>query len=208
MGNVQHTRLFTHPSEFIAKQVPCPPDTHSKQEPNVRTLWPDTRMIVSPTKLIVHFAKAEPITQSASPSHMKTGKSGNSLRLCGEFWQHNSKFSSLKEMTQVHSLSLRSTSVHKFSASRIADTAWENQCSNLPLLETNRCLLSLLLIGVFLVFLMRCCNRSSLKPARPMCDGRPFRLPALSPPGGSRLLFSRFPFFDGLYNLRSLWLDA
>ena len=55
--------------------------------------------------------------------------------------------------------------------------AWENQCSNLPHMETDRCLLSLLLICVFLVFLMKCCNRSSLKPARPMCDGRSFAFP-------------------------------
>ena len=85
-----------------------------------------------------------------------------------------------KEMTQVPSLSLRSTSVHKFSASRIAGTAWENQCSNLLHVGTDRCLRSLLLIFVSLVFLMKCCNGLSLKPAswlrtvRPMCDSRPF----------------------------------
>ena len=38
-----------------------------KQEPSVRTFWSDLKMIVSPTKLKVHFAKAEPISQSASP---------------------------------------------------------------------------------------------------------------------------------------------
>ena len=64
----------TNPSGFIAKQVAYPPDSFSRRELIVRTLWPDTRMMVSPTKLIVHFVKAEPISQSANPSHMKTGK--------------------------------------------------------------------------------------------------------------------------------------
>ena len=34
-----------------------------------------------PTKLIVHFAPAEPISQSVSPSHLNTGRSENNLRL-------------------------------------------------------------------------------------------------------------------------------
>ena len=55
----------------------------------------------------------------------------------------------------------------------------------------------LLLICMFLVFLTTCCNRSSLKPARPLCDGRPSAPPAFSPPGGSRALFPRFPFSMG-----------
>ena len=99
------------------------------------------------------------------------------------------------------SSSLHSTYGHTFSVIRIADTARENQCSKLLHLETGRRLLSLLLICVFLVFLMKCCNRSSLKPAiwlriaRPMCDGRLFRLTASSPLGGSRGPFCRgFPF--------------
>ena len=36
----QHT---TNVSEIIAKQVLCRPDSCSKQDPNVRTLWPDIR---------------------------------------------------------------------------------------------------------------------------------------------------------------------
>ena len=47
------------------------------------------------------------------------------------------------------------------------------------------------LICVFLVFLMECCNRSSLKTARPMCDGRPFASPPF------RCLAGRGPFFRG-----------
>ena len=34
-------------SEFIAKQVACQPGLYSKQEPSVRTLWPDVEMMVS-----------------------------------------------------------------------------------------------------------------------------------------------------------------
>ena len=44
---------------------------------------------------------------------------------------------------------------------------------------------------MFLVFLMVCCNRSSLKPARPMCDGRPFASPLF------RRLAGRGSFFRG-----------
>ena len=33
-------------SEFIAKQVLCRPHSYLKQEPNVRTLWPDKKMMV------------------------------------------------------------------------------------------------------------------------------------------------------------------
>ena len=49
------------------------------------------------------------------------------------------------------------------------------------------CLLLLHLTCAFLVFLVKCCNGSSLKPAR-LC-----RLSAFSPPGRSRRIFPRFP---------------
>ena len=58
-------------------------------------------------------------------------------------------------------------------------------------LETDSCLPLLVLICMFLVFLMVCCKRSSLKPARPMCDGRPFASPLF------RRLAGRGPFFRG-----------
>ena len=190
----------TNPSGFIAKQVVHPPDSYSRRELNARTLWPDTRMMVSSTKLIVHFAKAEPSSLSASPSHLKTEKSENNSRLCGKFWPKSSKFSSLKEMTQVHSLSLHSTYDHKFLRNGV-----ENECSNLLHLETDSCVISLILICVFLVFLMMYYNRSSLKSAiwlriaRPMCDGRlgeggPF-LYLLPFSTFSEILFYMFTFF-------------
>ena len=53
------------------------------------------------------------------------------------------------EMIQVLSLSLHSTYDQKFSVLRIEETALENQCSNLHLLEVGSCLLLLHLTCVF-----------------------------------------------------------
>ena len=39
-------QLPTNLPEYTAKQAPCLPDSYSKQEPNVRTLWPDLKIIV------------------------------------------------------------------------------------------------------------------------------------------------------------------
>ena len=61
----------TNPSRFIAKQVAYPSDSYSRRELNVGTLWLDTRMMVSLTKLMVHCATVEPMSQSVSPSHGK-----------------------------------------------------------------------------------------------------------------------------------------
>ena len=135
---------------------------------------------------------------TASPSHLKTEKLANNLRLCGENWLTNLKFSSLKEMTQVPSLSLRLTPVDKFVASRIEETVWENQCSDLLHLGAHSSLHLLHLTCVFQVFLAKCCNRSSLKPAWPMCDGRTFASPLFRRLAGRGAFFvvSRF---DGFY---------
>ena len=193
-GKSQTYQSITNPSEFIAKQVPYQPDLYSKQERIVRTLWPDTEMMVFPMKTTAHSATPKQISWSANPSHLKNGKLENNLRPSGRFWPKNSKFSSLMETTQAHSLSLRLTPVHKFSASRIEEAAWENQCSNLPLVEADSCLPLLHLICVFLVFLVKCCSRSSLKPARPMCDGRPFASPLFCRLAGRGSFSPRFPF--------------
>ena len=115
--------------QFIAKQVLCRPDSYSKQEPNVRTLCPDKKMMVSSMKLTA----PKQLSLSANPNHLKTGRSESSLRLCGESWLTSSKFSSLIEMTKVHLSSQRSTPAHKFSALSIEETVFENLCSNSPL---------------------------------------------------------------------------
>ena len=72
-----------------------------------------------PAKLIVHFCQSRTniaVRQSKSLEDREVGKQ------FAPVW---------KVLTQVPSLSLHLTSVHKLSASRIAETAWENQCSNL-----------------------------------------------------------------------------
>ena len=198
-GKNQTFQSIRNPSDFISKQVLCRPDSYSKQEPNVRTLWPDKKMMVSPMKLTVPSAAPKQLSRSANPNHLKTWRFQSSLRHCGVCWPNNSKFSSLMEMTKVHLSSQRSTPAPKFSALSIEETMLENLCSNSPLLEVDSCLLLLHLTCVFLVFLVKCCNRSSLKPARPMCDGRPFASPLFRRLAGRGALFRGFPFRWGLH---------
>ena len=126
MGN-QTFQSLINPSEFIAKQVLCRPDSYSKQEPNVRTLW---------LKILFPDGHDE-----------------------GAFI--------------VPALDARS----------------ENLCSNLSLLEVDKHLPLFHLICLFLAFLLKCCNGSSLKPARPMCDGRPFASPLFRRLAGRGALF-------------------
>ena len=72
-GKRQTYQLSTGPSEFIAKQVPYPPNSYSKQEPNVNTLRPGTRMMVSLTQLKAHFANySTNITVRQSKRNWKT----------------------------------------------------------------------------------------------------------------------------------------
>ena len=148
----------------------------------------DIKMMVSPMKLTVPSAVAKQLSRSANPNHLKTGRSESSLR-----WQINSKFSSLMEMTKVHLLSQRSTPAHKSSALKIEEIVLENPYSNLLLLEVDSCLPLLHLTCVFLVFLVNCCNGSSLRPSRPMCDGRPFVSPLFRRLAGRGALFRGFP---------------
>ena len=108
-----------NPSEFIAEQVPCRPDSYSQQEPNVRTLWPDLKMMVSLMKLTVPSDVPKQLSRFANPNHLKTGRSESNLRLYGECLPNSSKFSSLMETTKVHLSAQRSTPAHKFSTLRI-----------------------------------------------------------------------------------------
>ena len=87
------------------------------------------------------------------------------------------------------------------------------QCSNLLHIGTVSCLILLLLICVFLAFLMMHCNKSSLKPAIWPRIEQPCVMAAPSPARNFAAWAGRGPssavfFFGGLYNLRSLWLDA
>ena len=58
------------------------------------------------------------------------------------------------------------------------------------------------LTRVFLVFLKVGCNGSSLKPVRPMCDGRPVASPLFRRQAGRGALFRGFLFSDGSCILR------
>ena len=79
----------------------------------------------------VSHAVDSPFCQSRTNITVRQSKSledreiGKQFATLWKFWLQNSKFSSLKEMAQVPSLSLHSTSVHEFSSSRIDETAWE-----------------------------------------------------------------------------------
>ena len=73
----------TNLSEYIAKPVPCQSDSYSKQEPNVRTLWSEKKMMVSPMKLTVPSATPKQLSRSAYPNHLKTEQLVNNSRLCG-----------------------------------------------------------------------------------------------------------------------------
>ena len=80
------------------------------------------------------------------------------------------------------------------SAPKIEETASENLCSNLCLLEVDSCLPLLHLICVFLVFLRKYCNGFSLKPTGLMCDGRPLASPLFRRLAGRGAFFCGFPF--------------
>ena len=108
----------TNLSEFIAMQVPCQPDSYSKRV-KCQDFVDRYRDDGIPLKSTVFSATPKQLSRSANPSHLKTGKSENNLRLCGKFWPNSSKFSSPTVTAQVPLLSLRSRPL-KFSASRIA----------------------------------------------------------------------------------------
>ena len=190
-------RPVTNLSERIAKQVLCQSDSDSKQEPSVRTLWLNTRMMVSPTKLTVHFAKAETVSlvrQSKSLEDREIGKQfaalwkvlAEKLKVLFPDGNDTGPFidRALDIRSQVLSIKDRSNGVGK-SECKLA-------------LSGNGQLFALTASDLHVPGILdTCCNRSSLKPARPLCDGRSFVPPAFSPPGGSRALFRRFPFSMG-----------
>ena len=197
----QHT---TSLSEFISTQVPFRSGLFLKHEPNVKTLLLDIKMMVSPVQLTVLCATPIQLSLSANPNHLKTERLENNLRFCGECWQINSNFSSLMEMTKVHSPSPRSTLAHMSAALKIEETGLENLCSNLPPLEVDKLLPLLHLICVFLVFLLKFCNGFSLKQTMLMCDGRPFASSPFCRLVSRGALFRGFPFRWVLHFVLSL----
>ena len=70
--------------------------------------------------------------------------------------------------------------------------------------EVDSCLPLLHLICVFLVFLVKCCNGSSHKPARPKCDGRHFASSPFRRLAGRGVFFCGFPSRWVLHVVRSV----
>ena len=109
--------------------------------------------------------------------------------------------SSLNEILKIFSLSLHLMYVHKFLAFMIAGTGWENRFSNLHHLETNICLILLLLTG-----------HLSSQPSGSESHGL-WVMAALSRPRLFAAWRVEAPLFavslcGGPCNLRSIWLDA
>ena len=131
------------------------------------------------------------VRQSKSIEDREIGKQ---FAFCGESWLTSSKFSSLMEMTKVHSSSQRSTLARMSSASKIEEMEFANRCSNLLLLKAGKHLPLFHLSCLSLVFLLMCCNVLSLKPTRPMCDGRPIASPLFRRLAGRGAFLRGFPF--------------
>ena len=184
---------MTSLSEFIAKQVPCRSGLFLQHEANVKTLFVG-KNVGMPYAINSPFCCANAAITVRQSKSIEDREIGKQFGLCGENWLTNSNFSSLMEMTKVHSSSERSMLVHNFSAFKIEETELENQCSNLPLLEVDTHLPLLHLSCLFLVVLLKCCNVFSLKPTRPMCVGRPFASPLFRRLAGRGAFFCGFPF--------------
>ena len=162
-------------------------------------------MMVSLVRLTVLFSVKTTITVRQSKS-IEDREIGKNVRPCGESWLTNSKFSSLIEMTKVHSSSQRSTLAHMSSALKIEQMELEIRCSNLLLLllEAGKHLPLLHMSCLSLVFLLTCCNVFSLKPTRSMCDGRSLASPLFRRLAGRGALFRGFPFRWVLHFVLSL----
>ena len=155
-------------------------------------------------KLTVPSAASKQLSLCVNPNRLKTGRVENNLRLCGENWQINSKslfpdgddegafiVPALDARSHVLSIKDRSNGVGK-------------PVFKLPSLGSGQLFtvvsLDLSVLGVSAEVLQR---GFSLKPTRPMCDGRRF---ASSPfcrlaSGGA---FSAAYLFDGFFTLFSL----
>ena len=128
----------TNLSEFIAKQVSVSVRLVFETRAKCQDFVARFEDYGVPMPLTVPSAAPIQISSSANQDHLKTGKSESNLRLSGENWLTNLKFSSLMEMTKVHSSSQRSMLAHMSSTSKIEETGLENRCSNLPPLEADK----------------------------------------------------------------------
>ena len=172
---------------FIVQEVPCRSGLYLIHEANVKTLLLNIKMLVFLVRLTVPFAVSkQPLlsAQSRSIEDREIGKQFAPLWRVLPWWWRRRCF--CRPSTR-HSLK---GPQHQGSKKR----DWKNQCFHLPFLEVDSCLSLLHLICLFLVFLLKCCNGFSLKPAQPKCDAR---LLPFSPPGESRVLFPQLPFSIG-----------
>ena len=103
-GKNQTFQSITNLSEFIAKQVPCRPDSYSKQEPNVRTFVAGYKDDGIPYEFNIPFCCAKTaisVRQSKSLEDREIGK---------QFAPFVESFGrTAMEMTKVHLSSQRST---------------------------------------------------------------------------------------------------
>ena len=159
------------------------------------------------TKLTVPSAAPKHLSRSANPNHLKTGRMESNLRLCGECWQINSKFSSLMVMTKVPLLSLHSMPVHKFSASRIEEMVLENSVQTCPFWKRT-------VVCIYCTwFVCSWCFQWSVATGHLSSQRSQCVMAAVSPPRFSAAWRVEAPFstvsrFDGFYTLYSLWLAA
>ena len=136
LGLISSLQRLTYPHTiylpgFIAKQVPYPLGLYLKQDPDVRTLCHDSRMMVSHVLLKVPFVAPVSLFRSVNPSHQKTEKSQGVYKRYGKFWLQNYKKSSPRKMPKATSLFQPLIYEHKSSALTIADMELENRCSSL-----------------------------------------------------------------------------
>ena len=100
LGNDQ--RFFQQAYQnTLQNRFPCMPELFSKQEPNVRTLWPGTRRMVFLARLIVHSAVSTPKSLSASPNQLRIEKLEGGLRLFGKLCPQSYKKSSQNAMPKT-----------------------------------------------------------------------------------------------------------
>ena len=126
------------------------------------------------------FCNTSTYFTAASPNYLKIEKLEEWLRLCGKLLAAKLHENFPERDVIDSSVSLRVTPVHKSSAFWIAGTEWRNHLSCIHPLDTNICLILLLLTCAFLASVMMYCDKSFLRPTmwfrtvRPMCVGRPF----------------------------------
>ena len=123
-----------------------------------------------PCKINSPFCDAKPVISVRQSKSIEDREIGKQFALLWKVWAEQLKILFPEDdgggAFIVPALDARS----QVLSIRIRETALENQC----FLETDSCLL---LLHLTCVFLLKCCRKSPLKPARPMCDGRPFASP-------------------------------